>query len=146
MIEANATRNIVKRLLKKTKNRLVNWLPDPEGSGSLVVMLDRSVLDLSRITSRGQLDKLTFNLHKLMPGGRREPVASLVGYYDDGDEGIRELTEDEVDDSVLLTELYEQAKLVSSHLDDVVDDIDAALDSDKPIGHTPTEATHAERR
>ena len=127
-------REVAKRLLAKTKSGQVNWRPHDTKPSGASLFLDNSSIHVSYISPKAEADIISLDLlrHDLMDGP--ESSATLRAYVDDPEADTRGSTTQDIEDSLLLTELYTEATKAAYKWDDLFADIDQALAQPGLIG------------
>lgn len=144
MIETERMRGIAKRLLEKTKLRQVNWIPDATDDTKehgCTLILGKSVLVLRNFKPKAEADSIKLVLVKTGSEIRYASIASFESYVGDAITEAQYDSDQQREDSELLTELYSEATKVAYKWDEVLADIDGALARPGKVGldHLPVE-------
>ena len=127
MSDSERMRDIAKLLLSKTKDRQANWLPRDQDGTAFTLKLDDAALTLSYVEPGAEADYIVLELNRLNPDIRRATVASFRAYVDDPNLSNAHDEPEDIQDSLLLTDLWREVSRVALKWDKVLDDVNSAL-------------------
>ena len=129
-------RDVARRLLVKTKSRQVNWIPHDLEFMGCTLYLDKSHMTLRHLKPKALSDTIRIDLYRQDDNDRYPPAAASFEAYVFTEGSVVEDYDDEqqFNDSLLPTELYNEATKVAYHWDEILDDIDNALAQPGRVG------------